>query len=66
MRGWVFKEFLLMIFYMTVEVDDFKSRYSEDAVIEAACDGAINELCKMKVKASVSVHPDWVNTGIKS
>ena len=55
-----------MIFYMTVEVDDFKSRYSEDTVIEAACDGAINELCKLKVKASVSVQPDWVNTGVKS
>ena len=55
-----------MIFYIKVEVDEFKQRYSPHEIVESTCDAALDELRKMSVMATVSVSPDMVQSGLSS
>ena len=55
-----------MTFYISIDVDNYKSRYSENEIIDSVCNGAINELTKMGVDAMITVSPNWVNKDIKS
>jgi len=55
-----------MIFYIKVEVDEYKQRYSPNAIVETACDAALDSLAKLGVLATVTVSPDMVQSGLSS
>ena len=55
-----------MIFFISVEVDEYKTRYTPQQIIESACDSIVKTYDRMGVTGEVVVPADFAINGLKS